>query len=88
MHLLQCQTNFYGVVLLDFGPDYGPTEAMMRYKQDTPSSTSRRALVALCTLLVLAVSAGAEDELTTGRAVYLAASSTSHGADGPPSGQR
>lgn len=60
----------------------------MNHIQETRSHRPRHTLAVLGTLLILVVTAGAEDELTTGRAVYLAACSTCHGADGrggPPS---
>jgi len=54
----------------------------MNNHQDTSSRRPWRTLAALGGLLILAVSAGADDELTTGRAVYMAACSTCHGSDG------
>jgi hypothetical protein len=51
----------------------------MNHIQDTRSHRRWRTLVVLGTLLFLAATAGAEVELTTGRAVYLAACSTCRG---------
>jgi mono/diheme cytochrome c family protein len=54
----------------------------MNHIQNTRSHWAWRALAAIGMLPILAVASAADDELTTGRAIYLAACSTCHGADG------
>jgi len=60
----------------------------MNHIPDTRSHPHGSTFAVVLALLLFTTAAGADDNLTTGRAVYLAACSTCHGTDGrggPPS---